>query len=260
MGMNPRLLRPTPTGFDPRRIAGLGMWLDASVDSSLTFNGNNASEWRDLSGNGRNVSQGTAGKQPSAVSRTQNGRRVLDFTGTEELLGNAASQSLLRNVGGATIIAAAKWDLLSTPPNNLAYFAAFFSTGANAAQGRALLTSQGGSQGITAGGRRLDANSFQSVSVVATTDPLVGASVLNYASASAFIYLNGALGNQSTSFQTAGNTSDTDSLAVAIGSGNNLTFLDGWVGEVLVWPRALTDSERQRVERYLGRKWGITVA
>jgi len=36
MAMNPRLLKPTPSGFDPRRIAGLLLWSDAS-DQSRAF-------------------------------------------------------------------------------------------------------------------------------------------------------------------------------------------------------------------------------
>jgi hypothetical protein len=37
-------------------------------------------------------------------------------------------------------------------------------------------------------------------------------------------------------------------------------YLNGDIAEVLFWSRALTATERSRVERYLGRKWGITVA
>jgi hypothetical protein len=34
----------------------------------------------------------------------------------------------------------------------------------------------------------------------------------------------------------------------------------GWIGEILLYDRALSASERLNVERYLGKKWGITVA
>jgi hypothetical protein len=30
MPMNPRLLRPRASGFDPRSISGLALWLDAA--------------------------------------------------------------------------------------------------------------------------------------------------------------------------------------------------------------------------------------
>jgi hypothetical protein len=34
----------------------------------------------------------------------------------------------------------------------------------------------------------------------------------------------------------------------------------GWIGEILLYDRALSASDRLKVERYLGKKWGITVA
>lgn len=52
MGMNPKLLRPRSTGFNPKSISGLALWLDASDLSTITLNGSNVSEWRDKSGAG----------------------------------------------------------------------------------------------------------------------------------------------------------------------------------------------------------------
>lgn len=94
MAMNPRLLRPTPTGFDPRRISGIYAWYDASAASSITLNGTNVSEWRDLSGGGRHVSNGTAATQPAYTLAGQNGRNCLTFTnpgGGKRLTAAAAS-------------------------------------------------------------------------------------------------------------------------------------------------------------------------
>lgn len=34
----------------------------------------------------------------------------------------------------------------------------------------------------------------------------------------------------------------------------------GWIGEILLYGRALASDERAKVERYLGKKWGVTVA
>lgn len=260
MGMNNRLLRPRASGFDPRTIANLGLWLDASDTSSLTLNANTVSEWRDKSGNGRHFAQATAASQPNAVNRTQNGRRVLDFEGAQELLGNAASLNILRNVGGATIMAALQYDVLATI--SATRTAVFVSTNSNAVQARAALASFAPAvDSFGAGGRRLDANSFASVSVTITANQQnVAAAILDYANSDAFIYRNGSLGSSSLSFQTTGNTPDTDALGVTVGSGNGQNFMDGWLGEVLIWPRALSAAERAAAERYLGRKWGITVA
>jgi hypothetical protein len=80
MAMSPRLLRPLATGFDPRRIAGLEMYLNAKVASSITLNGSNVSEWRDLSGKGRHATQGTGGNQPAYSATSWSGRPSVNFT------------------------------------------------------------------------------------------------------------------------------------------------------------------------------------
>lgn len=79
MPMNNRLLRPRQTGFDPRSIPGLQLWIDASVSSSVTLNSGNVSLINDLSGNGRHLEQTTAATQPAYLTSGRNGRNVIDF-------------------------------------------------------------------------------------------------------------------------------------------------------------------------------------
>jgi hypothetical protein len=45
-----------------------------------------------------------------------------------------------------------------------------------------------------------------------------------------------------------------------IGVGPNSDFLNGVIAEVLQYGRAISASERQRIERYLATKWGVTLA
>jgi hypothetical protein len=252
--MNPRLLRPTPTGFNPKSIANLGLWLDASADSSLTFNASTVSEWRDLSGNGRHFAQGTAGSQPG--TSTLNGRRVLSASGASFMTGNAASLNVLRNVGGGTLIVVGS--LGSGDQQNLAQI----SSGTNAGQARlALARVIAAIGGLGIAGRRLDADSFAGAGYSAGTGSNVYTGILDYANSDAFTFAGGTQQASNTSFQTNGNTSDTDSLGTSVfGTPTGANLCTGTLAEVLLWPRVLTTAERQRVERHLGRKWGITVA
>jgi len=259
MAMNPRLLRPFDTRFDPRTIAGLGLWLDASKTSSLQFNGDFVSEWRDLSGNGTNAVQGSAGVQPDATTRTQNGLRVLDFDGSKAMivhstaLPNPTGAAIARNVSGITMIAVCAYD-------NTSGTQFIFLANTDAQFVRSALVKPGSN--IAVGGRRLNIDPFASVGYAHNANANVISGILDYANADAFMYENGVLRNSSTSFQTAGNSENGDSVSVEIGSSGNGTLnrLDGFIGELLVFRRALTNLERQRVERYLGRKWGITIA
>lgn len=66
--------------WSPRSIPGLVGWWDASDLDSLTVDGSGyVSQWNDLSGAGRHLTQGTGDKQPRSGTRTQNGRNVLDL-------------------------------------------------------------------------------------------------------------------------------------------------------------------------------------
>lgn len=80
MPMSPRLLRPRASGFDPRSITGLEMYLNAKVASSITLNGSNVSEWRDLSGKGRHATQATGANQPAYSETSWSGRPGITFT------------------------------------------------------------------------------------------------------------------------------------------------------------------------------------
>jgi hypothetical protein len=37
----------------------------------------------------------------------------------------------------------------------------------------------------------------------------------------------------------------------------NLIYFNGTIAEIIIYSRALTDKERQGVETYLSKKWGI---
>lgn len=78
--MSVRVIR---TQFDPRRIAGLLQWFDASKPSSVTLNGSNVSQWSDLSGAARHATQTTAANQPAYQSTGWGGSYpTIAFTGS----------------------------------------------------------------------------------------------------------------------------------------------------------------------------------
>ncbi len=67
-------------------------------------------------------------------------------------------------------------------------------------------------------------------------------------------YLNGTAGNSSSS-QTAAISNNT-ALTVGYFTGY---YYKGYIGEIIIYRRALRDQERWAVENYLAKKWGITV-
>jgi hypothetical protein len=86
--MNARLLRPLASGFNPKSIAGLEAWYDASVSSSITI-ATGVQKWADLSGKGRDLIQDITNNQPAYNSVTLNGKPTVTFDGTNDFLRSA---------------------------------------------------------------------------------------------------------------------------------------------------------------------------
>ena len=73
------------------------------------------------------------------------------------------------------------------------------------------------------------------------------------------IFQNGVLLTQAAT-TGATITSNTTTLTVGNVATGTADYLEGVLGEVIVFDRSLKQEERQSVEEYLGKKWGITVS
>lgn len=236
----------------PTDISGCALWLDASDASSITATGGLVDQWSDKSGNGRHFT-GTGAARPTTGTRSQNGRNVLDFTGAQTLLGNEASKSIARNVGAITVLMAVAIDDAAANRQLLV-----ISRSGSANQSRCGIASVPGA--IRLYGRRTDADAVVILQATATpTSNRLFTGQVVYSSSDAYLYIDGLLSASSTSYLTDGSTSDTNSDSVSIGSGpTGDEPLDGWIAEVIVYPSALSMTDRARVEAYLALKWGIS--
>lgn len=246
--------------FNPLSIPGLGLWLRGDVAyTSISpdvqaANGESIRRWPDMSGNGRHADQGTGGNKPTWSASGMNGRPGLATDGIDDFLLISTGLGLLRNVAGATVFIVAK-GTAATP---------------GATQGEIQINTGGGAARVTAsrttagtysfGGRRLDGDSFVSQTGGTTgTAAYIHTLLFEYSAARATEYVNGALVGTIDPFQTAGSTSDTDSTAITVGAGaGGSSPYAGILGELLVWPRRLSTSERNYVHRYLGKNFSIS--
>jgi hypothetical protein len=107
----------------------------------------------------------------------------------------------------------------------------------------------------------LDANSYASVSSVAnasTTALQVVTGLFDFANSDLYLYLNGALDNSNTAFQTNGVTSNTISSISLIGSATaTQQYFSGDLCELIVFHAAHGPELRFRIWQYLRTKWGI---
>lgn len=219
------------------------------------------SEWSDQVPDA--LAQPTTASQPTLRSSVAglNGHAAVEFDGVGNFLSvNGSALALAQNVPSFVVFAVYQLFPTDVVAGPCVPFA--LSSGTSAAQHRAALYSHSPSLLPQVAGRRLDINSLQSINGQAI--PTGHAGILygrwQYATAYAELYQDGALTASVTPFQTAGNTSNTASLAGAIGSRASGVdqFFPGQIADVLIYSDVST-AQRQRIQAYLATTYGIAL-
>ena len=247
--------------WTPAQLPGLGLWLDAADASTITLNGSTVSQWNDKSGNNFHLSQANAALQPRYVAAGMNGKPALNNEDGRYL--QRGTTPMFRNVPGATIVAVYRptLPLAGAVDNGMVVFV---NNGTTIGSTRLGLTpTPAGAPGTySIAGRRLDADGFVTVSspTSLTSDPVVWVGNADCANAQANTWLNGTADVAAAPFQTAGNTSNTDSLGIGLFSrptGGLDTYDNTRLSEVLLINATLSTTNRQKLEGYLAWKWAL---
>lgn len=227
--------------FSPTDISNLELWLDADDATTITESSGSVSQWDDKSGQGNHATQGTAAKQPTTGTRTQNSKNVIDFdkTGDGENM-DLTYASLLATISSdvTVFVVAAKDDSAS---NFDVFIGGEDSVGANKAfvgQSATTFIWDWGGDNITSIDDDEDPHVFH----------LVRENGVDIEA-----YLDGV------SQGTASLSSDTLTVLTigAMEAGGEFD-LNGMIAEVIIYTRDLTASEQNQVGNYLSDKWGIT--
>jgi hypothetical protein len=235
MVMSPRLLRPVASGFDLRKIAGLLDWWDASVSSSLVLNSGVVEEWKPLVGS-RPLTQGFSNNRPG--TGTINGRGSVLFDGSNDSLANTTLGSQTKTI--VAVIAAnasgTQGILGEGDSSNTANRKFIHASGGFVSFSR---------QTTVVGNISIKTNATPQVAVASyeTVESLRVDGVTASGTPSALI-----------------STSAGFVVGARFFSGSASTFYNGHVCEIATFSRVLSASEIAKVEGYLGRKWGITIA
>lgn len=227
--------------FDPRIIPGCTLWLDANDSSSITKSGSNITTWRDKSGSGFSA---TNGSSTGPTTTTTTNRTYVTFNGTTNFL--QTSLTLTTNNHSFMLV----YKPSSLTKNSLlraqataGYIVFPYYT---AALKNAYITSFDGSGAgsIDSANSNLDPSASTSQFNVVTITIATGAQA---------IFNNGT--SQATNTQTiSSTTSDAFYIGAWVGTSQ---FFQGDVGEILIFNRAVTSTERVQIEGYLAWKWGL---
>lgn len=237
----------TLDNFSPLQIPGCQLWLDAPTTFAAFTNGQVVSTWTDRS---PNAFSGTAVASPTVVTNAINGLRAVQFNGSTQYI----------NFG----------DVVDLGTSQIYIFAVvkFDSTADGAVVSKSSATGLAGRWFVIRlaadGGTEMGADATGS-GVIA---PFAGASIDpqlltgTWDRSSIGIYQNGNLRATNTLVSTA-NLNNTNPLWVGAYPNATATapqaglFLNGKVGEILVYLASLTTAQRQQIEGYLAYKWGL---
>lgn len=245
--------------WQPDELPSLVLWLDAEDSASITLNGSNVSQWKDKSGGNRHFAQGSGADQPLYSVTGFNGKPAIENVSNDYLA--SSPNNLGRNVGGLTCAIVGSHPLGAT--FNPSTYDFFISSGVS--NTRFLMTPSVGSNFYAIGGRRLDTDTYGTVS--SSTDalanrgnPWIRIGQRAYSDGVANHWTNGIQDVTNAVFGTqgAGNTSDTNSnVSSVFFQGTNGTPPGTKMAEVIVTHSTMTNQDRQRLEGYLAWKWGV---
>lgn len=250
----------------PLPLTNVKAWYDAADTSSISLSGSAVTQWNDKSGNGYNVTQGTATNRPASGVSTLNTLNVIDFDGVDNFL---------------TAATASNWTFLKSNTAYLTCMVVKLGTGAVRAEdymgviNLADSASEGGTNYYA--DYRVSRQRFSHTQNNAS----LGSVIVNDADASfaeQSYYNIGVLGdpanataaNRSKIFKNTGTaiTNNTQTAAADTGAparpleigrySNTFGYLQGSIAEIVIFnATGATDANRISIRDYFTAKWGI---
>jgi hypothetical protein len=229
--------------FDPRSLSP-ALWLSDT--------GSDPAVWEDLSGNGRNATQATASAQPAIVSNALNGRQVRRFDGVNDTMTFARFDLSAftvfavaqRSSGGGTY-----QTIFQVLQASTTRAAVEIGINNDNAYGPLVVGSDGNSTTYGRGGS-LAENSSRIISAIWSGGSTNGAS--NYS-----LWTNGAATPLTNSGRVGAASGSISRIGSTASGGSIVSYLRGDISEILIFPTALSTSDRKSVENYLAKKWGL---
>lgn len=240
----------------PSQIPSLNLWYDASESNAAYIqnssgtapaNGQAVKKVIDKMGFGRDVDQATGSRQALWIASQQNGLGALQFDGINDIYTlNPIPWAL--SLPGATVYIVTKPSVLSGTPRvtaaNTGGFSFYWNSfwGVQAGGGVALSNNSG-----VVGSYIYMGQIFNGA--------LSDADITTQNNLRLQLRING--GGQALTFSTnVGTATNASANSLNVGS-DGTNFYTGYIGEMLIWTRALSLLECLQVENYLSNKWNI---
>lgn len=241
-----------------KNIADMALWLRADK-GVVTDSSNNVTEWRDQSGNNNHAIQIDPAHQPLFTSDTENNKKAIYFDGNYRYF--VLPEYFFANVPAIDVFVAVKHTLF-TDNWQVYIIGQFADTTGSVFQFRSNNTGYvvvGGTRLHTEDWTGLVANNFNSTNYL-----YIHEGVINYQTRDMKIYFDRELDKSSTLTNSSSGNTDEISGNNTIGArrypdGTITNPLIGYLYEMFVFYRELTDIERQEIIDYLNLKYNRTV-
>jgi len=240
MDVSTILFEEVKTKFSPKKLSGLVIWLRSDLGITI---GTGVSTWADQSGNGNDVTQATGSKQPAytASSAVFNNKPCLRGDGVDDVLANTGTV----------------W-----PTSTLTVFAVLASV-SGGTTGEWFSDAQGGGNAPlhfygAAETQWKRHSTGPELTLTSATKTIITYSVTG----------SGA-GSIEKAYKNGGGTVTVNDAALAIVDrklfifdANTATIFPRKydLAEFMIYNRVLSASEQRKVERYLGKRYAITLA
>jgi hypothetical protein len=226
--------------FSPLDLSPV-LWLDASDTSTITEVGGAVSQWDDKSGNGNNVTQGTAANQPTSGTRTINSLNVIDFDGFDVLF---------------------RADEVALRPSS---FTAFVVLVSDTVSGRHDIVANGNSSFYATNNWILAHNSAAQAFLGRTPSSVLTAGSFSVSTTVLMRWkhdgttVTGAIDGTPT-LNTSSTVGTDNTTGTFVGNSYASTFgFNGAIAELIIVDGILSAGEIAATEQYLADKWGITL-
>lgn len=257
---------PAVSVFSPSDLPNLEAWYKA--DAGITTVSSAVSVWADQSGNGRDMTQGTAANRPAYGSETLNGIDVLTFDGSDWINSAGVSSHNFLHQGDSTFFILARAGNVANPNAGYGYIGsnagATSKTGAFAVyEDRAIFSrnnalnyqvSAGISGRLVAGGTdndKITANEWRIVGAATDVDLTYADRVDGFVDGVIYDATAPAVTPTSTSGLNASHNFQIGAI------GNNAFPYLGAIAELVMYSRKLSVTEIGQVNTYLKNKYGL---
>nr|HPN67518.1 LamG domain-containing protein [bacterium] len=250
----------------PNSISGLAMWLKADSITGLNDN-DTVSNWPDSSGNNRYAAQSTSSYQPIYKTNVLNGQPVIRFDGADDALPimdsnpqsmTSISMFMVHQINSGATSSSYYPLILGGDGNTTGQYLGFETQNSYSGSSADIVDVFGG-YGNDARATLKNEAAFGSWKMWSTVSQNT---VFNTK-----MYVNGTPATMSST-----GTDQNLSVKISTAAGDNWgniggthysvspSFYKGDIAEVLIYNRALSDTERRTVEQYLANKYNLNTS